>query len=267
MRLALSIGVLFIFCIDAEGFSNGVPVAVARIPCKTRVQGNEALQSTRLSGRDDKPGSDLFPGKGPYVPSGLSQEEYSKIKKKEEAELAKMNFGAWGPRFKRTDRPDGDWMVMPSLWTNGFNAQPRGGDSASDASSGRCQRSLLVGAISFFRKRFPALLLSFIAVDSLTTAISMAKVEKLSAKQALLMILRAPTKGAITITIIPSAFRVLTFKFGAVALISPVMNRLLDFFNRRRLWSNRRTIGFGVASSLAFLSIWASSLILAADLL
>ncbi|KAL3810768.1 hypothetical protein ACHAXA_001593 [Cyclostephanos tholiformis] len=34
-----------------------------------------------------------------------------------------MNFGAWGPRFKRVDGdPDSNWFNLPSLWTGGYSA-------------------------------------------------------------------------------------------------------------------------------------------------
>ena len=61
-----------------------------------------------------------------YVPSGLSKEEYEQLRKDEDMKLQSMNFGMWGPRFSPTDVPDGDWMVMPQLWTSGAlqNARP-----------------------------------------------------------------------------------------------------------------------------------------------
>mmetsp|Transcript_35987 Transcript_35987/g.85785 ORF Transcript_35987/g.85785 Transcript_35987/m.85785 type:complete len:155 (-) Transcript_35987:313-777(-) len=36
-----------------------------------------------------------------YVPDGLTEEEYRKIKDEERALLQSKNFGAWGPRFKQ----------------------------------------------------------------------------------------------------------------------------------------------------------------------
>jgi hypothetical protein len=56
---------------------------------------------------------------GNYVPSGLSAEEYEKLKQAEEAHQKSMNYGLWGPRFQPSEVPDGDWMVMPHLWTRG----------------------------------------------------------------------------------------------------------------------------------------------------
>ena len=77
-----------------------------------RQKGYTFFQSSGQPANDSK-------GKKGYVPSGLSREEYAAIRKKEADKEKKMNYGAWGPRFFRTDRPDGDWMVMPNLWTFG----------------------------------------------------------------------------------------------------------------------------------------------------
>lgn len=68
-------------------------------------------------------------GSRPYVPDGLTPEEYSQIKKKEREKMAKMDFGAFGPRFRKDVRPGGDWFLMSSLWTTGFQANA----SSSDA--------------------------------------------------------------------------------------------------------------------------------------
>lgn len=68
-----------------------------------------------------------------YVPSGLTLEEYTKIKTKERERLEKMEFGIWGPKFDRMDGPliDGmTWMFTPKLWTGEVESPPKydGGD-------------------------------------------------------------------------------------------------------------------------------------------
>ena len=56
-----------------------------------------------------------------YVPDGLTEEQYRKIKADELAKMQRLNFGAWGPRFKRVDGdPDSNWFNLPSLWTGGY---------------------------------------------------------------------------------------------------------------------------------------------------
>ncbi|KAL7471154.1 hypothetical protein ACHAXS_011456 [Conticribra weissflogii] len=63
-----------------------------------------------------------------YVPDGLTEEEYRKIKELDLAKLQGKNFGAWGPRFKLVDGdPQGNWFSISSLWTTGFRADQNGG--------------------------------------------------------------------------------------------------------------------------------------------
>lgn len=84
------------------------------------------LCNVRFTSKGGDAGNDFFsPGDGGgYVPSGLTREQYEKIKKEERDKQKKMNFGAWGPRFSKSDRPTGDWMVVPSLWVTGFTNNP-----------------------------------------------------------------------------------------------------------------------------------------------
>ena len=57
----------------------------------------------------------------PYIPDGLTEEQYRSIKQNEIAQKRSMNLGAWGPRFKRMNSdPDNNWFNLPSLWTNGY---------------------------------------------------------------------------------------------------------------------------------------------------
>ena len=59
-----------------------------------------------------------------YVPDGLTEEQYNKIKSEELAKTQSMNYGAWGPRFKQVsgDPEFWNWFSSPSLWTGGFNS-------------------------------------------------------------------------------------------------------------------------------------------------
>lgn len=70
-----------------------------------------------------KDGSDSFlpgfPWNGPYIPDGLSKEEYQRLKQEESERVSRMNYGAWGPRFRRTSTPEGDWMLDRQLWITG----------------------------------------------------------------------------------------------------------------------------------------------------
>ena len=57
-----------------------------------------------------------------YVPSGLTPEEYQQIKQKEKLDLQSKKFALWGPRFKPSSAPMGDWMIDTKLWTRGFQS-------------------------------------------------------------------------------------------------------------------------------------------------
>lgn len=83
------------------------------------------LNNIRFTSSGDT-GNDFFSSsdEGGYVPSGLTREQYEAIKKEEQDKQKKMNYGAWGPRFSASDRPAGDWMVIPSLWISGFTNNP-----------------------------------------------------------------------------------------------------------------------------------------------
>jgi hypothetical protein len=232
-----------------EGFSS---VAGMRIRIEQH-RSSTSLNVERLNVRSESPGSELFPGKGPYVPSGLSAEQYSKIKKDEEEKMKRMNFAAWGPRFKRSEVPAGDWMVMPYLWTNGFNApRPRG---HSDYFSEKTTIPPIVSRTAFFvREKIRALLLAFILLDTLTTAFAMCKSPNLTAKQAAILILRAQPFANGLARIPP--IKIMAAKLLVAASLIPVMEWVLETINRRWLWSTRRTICTSmVASSVSLVGL------------
>jgi hypothetical protein len=103
---------------------------------------SESFQASRLRNhrllkkkqqRRGKRGADDEKG---YVPDGLTPEEYAQIKKREQQELASKDFGAFGPRFKKSSRPQGDWFLAPTLWTSGFQLSEINGASSGPPSLG-----------------------------------------------------------------------------------------------------------------------------------
>lgn len=102
--------------------------------------------------------SPLFEG---YVPDGLSPEEYARIKREEATRLKSMNFGKFGPRFLKSSRPEGDWFLMPSLWTRGFDSNPR--YMSTDDNGEKTSLSKRIKA--FFKKWWPAMFLSYLTID------------------------------------------------------------------------------------------------------
>jgi hypothetical protein len=220
--------------------------------------GARASRGSQLSGhhqnRNDVSGS--APGKGPYVPSGLTPADYQKLKKDEEAKNKKMNFGAWGPRFKQTGVPDGAWMAMPSLWTAGFNmrARPKPLDVEAGASSSRIRRvrDQIGSAVD---KNGLGLVMTYIAIDVLLAAFSMWKATELTIRQALWIICQVSLfRRAFYI----SAFWKVYAAKGALALaLTPIMNQFLERVNRRQLWTKRRTFLTSTLVAVVALALWA----------
>ncbi|GFH56472.1 hypothetical protein CTEN210_12948 [Chaetoceros tenuissimus] len=94
------------------------------VSSSTQVRKNTS--SLNLSLGKQAPGSELFPKQGSsYIPSGLTKEQWEKIQQKEKGEQMSKDFAAWGPRFQKSDRPDGDWMVLPKLWTGGYEVSSK----------------------------------------------------------------------------------------------------------------------------------------------
>jgi hypothetical protein len=203
----------------------------------------------------DAPGSELFPGKGPYTPLGLTTQEYQKIKKDEAQRIESMNFGAWGPRFQPRDVPDGDWMVMPSLWTNGVDARWRPQQAPADENTRRTVARL--GA--FLRRNGPGFVLGYIVTDVIATSFSMWRATELTFRQALWIILKFDLfkrKSFYVVAMLKSQ----AVKVTAASALTPIMNECLEWMNRRKLWSRRRTIVSVTATSVAALALWAGIL-------
>lgn len=210
------------------------------------------LNSVRFRGSTGQPGSDLFPAEGAYIPSGLSREQYTKLKKKEADEIRKMDFGSWGPRFKRSDAPDGDWMVIPSLWTNGFNAQPR----QSGGQPGKPIFGPVAQLASFLRFHTPAFLLGYMLIHSILAASALYRTPVLVYKKVPATILRASLATSSPLSVM-SLLRTQGIKSLVAVLLTPAMHSVLEFINRRRLWSRRRVVISAAGSSFCSLGLWA----------
>lgn len=105
-------------------------------------------------------------GKKSYVPDGLTPDEYRKIKQQESDRLKNMNFGMFGPRFRQSERPDGDWFLTPSLWTTGFKSNVM---SSSNGDNNGDSTSVFKRVAKFGKKYAAAYFLAFVAVDMLLT--------------------------------------------------------------------------------------------------
>jgi len=112
-----------------------------------------------------------------YVPDGLTEEEYRKIKDDERAQQQRMKFDMWGPRFKQVDGdPDSNWFNLPSLWTGGFDAND---EKSKDYSSknGDAENGIRMSPVTHYLRRHAFAYLVLLISSQLLT-------RSLSAKQA-----------------------------------------------------------------------------------
>ena len=109
-----------------------------------------------------------------YVPDGLTEEQYRKIKNEELIKQQSMNFGMWGPRFKQTD---GDpefwnWFSSPTLWTGGFasnNGRNIGG--ASGNNNGNGDRTIANLLVLYLRRYALAYLMMVLSTQMLVKSV------------------------------------------------------------------------------------------------
>ena len=219
---------------------------------------SQVVQVTKIQ-ENDFPGSDLFPEKGPYVPSGLTAAQYEQLKRDEAAKLKKMNFGAWGPRFKPSDVPDGDWFVIPTLWTSGVDlrARPKPANAAASTNGDDSQKenASLPRIRSFFRENGYGFVMGYIVVDFLATTITMLRGTGMTVKQMLwtiskLALLTPRSK------LVAFAWKYQAVKIALAVFLTPAMNEVLERANRRMLWTNARTILTSAVASFSMLVIW-----------
>jgi len=197
----------------------------------------------------------------PYVPSGLTREEYDRIKEEEELRRQNMEYGAWGPRFRRSDRPDGDWMVLPQLWTVGFGT---GGPSSSSPGASTSE----INRIGIVRTRWrqmarvvgtrgPSFLLALIGIECFLAAVTGAVGIIPTLPQLQQQVIRRQQE---VLAVVRVAFGLLGRLALASGLAGPTC-RYLEWTGRRRLWTPRRTwiataAALVAGSALARTAVW-----------
>ena len=173
----------------------------------------------------------------PYVPSGLTREEYEQIKQREADKIRSMNYGAWGPRFQRqSGAPNGDWLVMPQLWTQGFESnrqmEMNGGLKRQDVLWTRFRQLLPYFAVAYF-----AVELVLALIVSLRTA---TRSQTLAAAWMLpLRCLLRLQSGFLTMSWLRS---ILIKSTLAGLVVTPMVRACVEYASRRRLWTPRRVL-------------------------
>jgi hypothetical protein len=258
-RVCILVAIILAACtlLAVDAFSSSGPLVVTR-------GGRNCVTASAVRNEADMSG--LFPGDGPYVPVGLSAEEYQRIKSDEEKKLKKMEFGAWGPRFKRTDTPDGDWMVMSKLWTNGSpNARPgprlvqEGND---DYGINAFAASLPRRTTMLIRQNGPGFVLAFFLLELVASAFTMYRTSEGAVRKSIWTVLKYGLLKKKNFYVLTMA-QTLAAKFTLSACLTrPVMNVFLEKMNRRKLWSRRRTILTTSGTGMLALTAWAAMLVL-----
>lgn len=212
----------------------------------------------------------------PYVPSGLTLEEYTKIKQKEQEELSKKNFGMWGPRFSPTNKPpDGDWMLMPSLWTGGFDVDNNGNYNRNGGMSGegggrRRRWSTIITTPCLnatktlggtIRRYGPAFILAFASIDFVITGACLARSSNVSVSALVVLAVRLLImQQQQADLLVKSVCKINAVKsLIAISLILP-MERYIEHMNRRHLWTRKRTVMASILTMFGAVMLWAVSI-------
>ena len=239
---------------SAAAFSLPPPLALASV--RSRIRFGRGGTGTGGGRGADPPGSsrpigaELFDAE--YVPSGLTREEYAALRERERREASKMDYGGWGPRFLKGDRPDGDWMVVPSLWTGGFDSNAGGSAPASASASAQgsasprrpvgtaaalaCALALAAAvarALARSQDKSPAALAAA-AAGALRLLI------RLPPSQLLLLPLPSPLGLRLAAAGWPAQASAALISAALLLPLSGVVGWMADRANRRWLWSQRR---------------------------
>ena len=175
-----------------------------------------------------------------YVPDGLTPEEYQKIKQQEAERLKKMNYGMFGPRFRPSERPDGDWFLTPSLWTTGFKSNLMSSREKDDMELKGGDRRL-ERVVNFGKKYLPASFLVCTAVHVLFAIATTLFADK--------MMWRFKQLGL-------SIWKVNCIKCLVAGMLTYPWQLFIERANRRWMWSKRWTVLTATAAMLGVSVLW-----------
>lgn len=225
---------------------------------RIRRSSDEDATTKKKGSSNPPPGYEFFQGDGSYVPNGMSREDYTKLKQEEIDKEKMKNYGAWGPRFKQTGVPDGDWMVMPNLWTAG--RVNRKSSLGNDRKTGNSKRPILASLLQILRKQSASFILAYLLLDCFQIMFGMwkCKVEHMSPRTAVMFILQTLIfqKQLLQLTVMKLEIG----KVAASVVAAPLINRIMERLNRSKLWSKRRIFLITLASALGMAVLWRTGL-------
>ena len=218
---------------------------------RSRRCGHGPLHANRRKLPRESPGTELFPKAGSsYVPYGLTKEEYDKIKKNESEEKNKMNYGSWGPRFAKSERPSGDWMVLPSLWTGGFDSNQKLNDSLKYSSREESNAPKQKHFGGRAKEIAPAFALAIMFVEFIFTCMS------IIGKRASLSLISGFVRFNTSKAVLPmvSCLKINGLKVLLASILLNPMRAVIDRLNRRYLCSQRKIILYALVSMTVLVS-------------
>jgi hypothetical protein len=190
----------------------------------------------------------------PYVPSGLTLEEYTHIRQAEAAKISKLEYAAWGPRFRRSSAPRGDWMALPQLWTKGYqpssNADLKsgGGDTTSQLAVATSLPSSRTGRMGRrIRHKLPYVALSYLSVDMILAVVSSRQgLSGMSPPEALIKPIYSFCRHNLHPSL--SLWYVSAAKVGLALAGSRPAERFVDWARGKRRWTPRRVLTVSAVS-------------------
>lgn len=223
-----------------QGTRKHATVAKTGISLSRRSFGGSNGQAEYDDDNDDHPSaSALFPKAASYVPSGLTADQYRQIKREEALRLSRLNLGAWGPKFLRNGSaagpPRGDWMVMPTLWTHGYDSRSFA-DAAGSSNYNRGE-SALAGLMRVQRRLIrscrangPAFVLALVATETIMSIVRWAVARVVAQSH-----LSSPLSSVSAVL-----SRAGIAAAVAAAAAPRIRARYLENWSRKLLWSQRR---------------------------
>lgn len=199
-----------------------------------------AVHMSRLLGASEDPSGIFRPINGSYVPSGLTAEQYQQLKQKEAEKVRKMDFGAWGPRFKRSNRPDGDWLLQSNLWSSGFSIDDDKSNQHLTTPNPAIRK--IQRLQTFLARNAQPFALLVVWFHVLFSAIRVARSASSFRTSALALFTFRQIQTACVL--------------GLSVILPPLAARWLEWSSRHRLWTTRRMTIVSASLSLLAFGVW-----------
>jgi len=165
------------------------------------------------------------------------------------------DFASWGPRFQKSERPDGDWMVLPKLWTGGYEVT-----SKSQLARASYTDSEVNGSEQSLSKRVVRGVLSLVYVYTMLEVILASgalffKKKELSLILIGIMKLKKSTEAAAISA--AAMWKLFSMNLGfSIALSAPIQNALKNISDKMQCSTRMKKIYYlvGNVSAAAFAS-------------